>query len=139
VQLTTEQQEALAGIARLEALLDEATEAADGDVLLLRRQNRRLERDRDKAIDTALRYCDEAHDWRERYIAMRRERDAAMDEWVNSVTRQLGVEEHLAAHQRQIDLSRKCDHDQVARQLMERIELWIMKKEVEAADLGLDD
>ena len=40
MQLTTEQQEALAGLARLEALLDEAWDAADGDVLLLREQNR---------------------------------------------------------------------------------------------------
>ena len=62
-----------------------------------------------------------------------------MDDWVSAITRQLGVEDHLAAHQRQIDLSRKCDHDQVARELMERIELWRMTKEVEAEDLGLEE
>lgn len=138
-QETTEQAEALAGLARIEALLDEAWDAADGDVLLLRHQNRRLERNRDKAVDHAIHYMEEAHDWREKYIAMRRERDAAMNEWVNSITRQLGVESHLADHQRQIDASRKGDHDQVARQLMERVELWLMQKEVEAADLDLDE
>jgi len=113
------------------------TDPDDADAL---RRMYDAQRERFLALgDVALAYFEEAVEWRERYLAMRQERDAAMEEWVNSITRQLGVESHLADHQRKIDASRKGDHDQVARQLMERIELWLMKKEVEAADLGLDE
>jgi len=49
----------------------------------------------------------------------------------------MGVETHLADHQRKIDLSRKGYHDQVARELLERLEFWDLKRGVEESDLGL--
>ena len=127
--LTPVQHDAIAGIARLEAMLDEALESADGDVLALRAEVRRLGRDLDRAIDRVGHWMQEARQWRDGYIAMRRERNEAMDQWVNFMERQFAGEVHLET---QAMLAR----DRAARELLEIIELWCLKNQVEAEDLG---
>lgn len=85
----------------------------------------------------------EARRWRESYTAMRRERNNAMEQWLNYMEHQWGVERHLEAHEdevrMQIRATAMTERDRVTRLLAERFEMWALKNEVEAEDLGEAD
>jgi hypothetical protein len=94
-------------------------------------------------IQRSVEYFERADEWREKYIAMRRERDEAMDQWANSMAHQWAVEAHLEAHEdtvrMEIRTSAANERDRVGRELLERLEFWLLKKGVEAQDLDLSE
>lgn len=96
---------------------------------------------RERTADRAVYWCDRAEHWRQKYIAMRAERDATMDEWIHSLERQMAWGVELAGHREEqnevMEAARKIQQDRVARELLERIEFWDLKRGVEESDLGL--
>ncbi len=144
---TEEQEAAIIHLADLEALFDVALDAVDGDVVVLRHENYRLQaelkmarRDGDKALERALHWIEESRLWRDKYIAMRRERNEAIGQWVDYLTGQWQFETHLETEHD--DVRRACAVDQrrqMASRMGEVVEMWNLKNDIEATDLGLDE
>lgn len=138
--MTPAQQDAIAGITRLEALYDEALEAADGDVLALRAEVRRLAHDVDRLLERTEHWMTEARRWQAKYMAMRRERNEAMEQWLSFMEHQWAVEKHLEGHEDEVRTKVRAtalqERDRVARVLAEIFEVWSLKNGVEAEDLG---
>jgi len=93
----------------------------------------------ENAIEHSVRYFEEAEEWREKYLAMRRERNEAMEQWLSYMEHQWAVERHLEGHEDEVRMkiraSAMAERDRAARTLMEIFELWQLKNGVEAEDL----
>lgn len=147
MELATDQETAIAAIESMTALVDEILDATDGNVLLLKEEVRHLtgERDRlqgdlDRILDRAEYWITEARQWQEKYIGMRRERNDAMEQWLDYMEHQWALEQHLEGHEDEIRnkvrATARGERDRVARVLAERFEMWALKNGVEAEDLG---
>ncbi len=107
---------------------------------LLWQRMRQLEERIDHLEGRLLHWFDQYDEMRSSYIAMRRERNDAMDQMFNLVMGQLGFEVHLETHdderRNEIRAAAILQRKQMAQQMKDMVEMWQLKNEVEAEDLG---